>query len=130
MERQLPQPVELEIREDEARARIAGSDEEVESALVEEAVQLRVGAGAPEEVALFHDPRRGLLVVGDAVIGNPAGQLSLLNERVMDDPAQLRASVRRLLELDFDALLVGDGVAIRAGGHECLRQLVGSFPPD
>lgn len=84
---------------------------------------------SPGEIAL-HDPRRGLLVVGDAVIGNPAGQLSLLNERVMDDPAQLRASVRRLLELDFDALIVGDGVAIRTGGHECLRQLVGSLPPD
>jgi hypothetical protein len=35
-----------------------------------------------------------------------------------------------LLELEFDAVLVGDGVPICAGGRECLRQLVRSFPPE
>ncbi len=84
---------------------------------------------SPGEVAL-HDPVRRLLIVGDAVIGNPPGRLSLLRERVMDDPPRLRASVRRLLELDFDALLVGDGAAIREGGRERLRELVASFPTD
>ena len=78
---------------------------------------------SPGEVA-FHDPARKLLVVGDAVIGNPPGRLSLLPERVMDDPARLRASLRRLLDLDFDAVLVGDGVSIREGGRERLRDLV------
>ncbi len=84
---------------------------------------------SPGEVA-FHDPVRRLLVVGDAVIGNPPGQLSLLRERVMDDPARLRASVRSLLELDFDALMLGDGVPIRKGGRERLRELIASFPGD
>ena len=84
---------------------------------------------SPGEIA-FHDPARRLLIVGDAVIGNPPGQLSLLRERVMDDPARLRASVRSLLELDFDALMVGDGVPIREGGRERLRELVASFPTD
>ncbi len=84
---------------------------------------------SPGEVAL-HDPARRVLVVGDAVIGNPPGRLSLLRERVMDDPARLRASVRSLLELDFDALLVGDGVPICKGARERLRELVASFPTD
>ncbi len=84
---------------------------------------------SPGEIA-FHDPARRLLIVGDVVVGNPAGQLSLLRERVMDDPARLRASVRSLLELDFDALMVGDGVPIRAGGRERLRELVATFPVD
>ena len=82
---------------------------------------------SPGEIAL-HDPARRLLVVGDAVIGKPPGQLSLLRERIMDDPARLRASVRSLLELDVDALIVGDGVSIREGGRDRLRELVASFP--
>ncbi len=61
------------------------------------------------------------------MIGNPPGRLSLLRERVMDEPARLRASVRRLLELDFDVVMVGDGVPIRERGRERLRELVASF---
>ncbi len=84
---------------------------------------------SPGEVA-FHDSRRRLLIVGDAVIGNPAGQLSLLSERVMDDPPLLRASLRRLLELDVDAILVGDGAPIVEGAQQRLRELVETFPTE
>ncbi len=84
---------------------------------------------SPGEIAL-HDSARRLLIVGDAVIGNPPGELSLLRERVMDDPPLLRRSVRQLLKLDFDSVLVGDGEAILEGGHEQLRALVGGFPAD
>lgn len=81
---------------------------------------------SPGEVAL-HWPERRVLIVGDAVIGNPPGQLSLLRERVMDDPARLRASVRALLALDVDVVLVGDGAPILAGGKAQLEALVASF---
>lgn len=84
---------------------------------------------SPGEIAL-HDPERRLLLVGDAVIGNPPGQLSLLPEKVMDDPAALRASVRRLLELDFDTILAGDGVSILEGARQRLSELVASFPAE
>ncbi len=90
-----------------------------------------VGApGKSPGEAVLHDAARRLLVVGDAVIGNPPGRLSLLRERVMEDPARLHASVRSFLELDFDVLLVGDGAPIRNGGRGRLRELVASFPTD
>ena len=54
-----------------------------------------VSGKSPGEVALLW-PDRNALIVGDAVIGNPPGQLSLLRERVMDDPARLRRSVEQL----------------------------------
>jgi glyoxylase-like metal-dependent hydrolase (beta-lactamase superfamily II) len=79
------------------------------------------------EVAL-HWPERGLLIVGDAVIGNPPGQCGLLREKVMDDPARLKASVRQLLDLEFDALLCGDGTSILHDAKLRLKELVATFP--
>jgi glyoxylase-like metal-dependent hydrolase (beta-lactamase superfamily II) len=82
---------------------------------------------SPGEV-VFHDPARRLLVVGDAVIGNPPGKLSLLREKVMDDPPRLRASVRALAALDLETVLVGDGESILGDAGARLRELAGSFP--
>jgi glyoxylase-like metal-dependent hydrolase (beta-lactamase superfamily II) len=84
---------------------------------------------SPGEIAL-HWPARRLLIAGDAVIGNPPGQCSLLPDKVVDDPARLRASVRGLLELDFDTLLVGDGESILSGAKERLQELVKTFDAD
>jgi glyoxylase-like metal-dependent hydrolase (beta-lactamase superfamily II) len=81
---------------------------------------------SPGEVAL-HWPARHILVVGDAVIGNPPGKCGVLRDKVMDDPKQLRASVRRLLDVDFDTLLVGDGVSILGGAKDRLRELIETF---
>jgi len=87
-----------------------------------------VGAAgkSPGEVAL-HWPERKILIVGDAVVGDPPGRCKLLPEKVVDDPARLRESVRSLLALDFDILLPGDGAPILQGAKERLRELVATF---
>ena len=82
---------------------------------------------SPGEIAL-HWPERKILIVGDSVIGNPPGRCGLLPDRVMDDPPRLRESVRGLLGLDFDTLLVGDGAPILQNAKERLKELVGTFP--
>jgi len=82
---------------------------------------------SPGEVALFWR-ERGILIVGDAVIGNPPGVCGLLPEKVIDDPVRLRKSIRELLDLDFATLLVGDGVSVLSGAKDRLRQLTGRFP--
>lgn len=81
---------------------------------------------SPGEVALLWAERR-LLVVGDAVVGKPPGSCALLSDKVMDDPAQLRASVQGLLDLDFDVLLVGDGEPILRDAKARLRALTASW---
>jgi glyoxylase-like metal-dependent hydrolase (beta-lactamase superfamily II) len=83
---------------------------------------------SPGEVVL-HWPARRILFVGDAVIGNPPGRCSLLREKVMDDPPRLRRSVVALAGLDFDALLVGDGVPILHDAKARLLELVQTFGP-
>ena len=85
-----------------------------------------VSGKSPGEVAFLWPARKGL-IVGDAVIGNPPGRLSLLRERVMDDPPRLRRSVKRLLALDFDTILVGDGTSVLRDAKQQLRELVDSF---
>ena len=62
------------------------------------------------------------------MIGNPAGRCGLLREKVMDDPAHLRRSVRELLDLDFDVLLFGDGTPMLQNAKTWLTELVETFP--
>jgi glyoxylase-like metal-dependent hydrolase (beta-lactamase superfamily II) len=89
-------------------------------------VPVAVPGKSPGEVAL-HWPDRKILIVGDAVVGDPPGRCKLLPEKVIDDPPRLRESVRSLLALDFDTLLVGDGTPILQSAKERLRELVDNF---
>jgi hypothetical protein len=78
---------------------------------------------SPGEIA-FHLPRSRALVVGDLVIGVPSGELSTYPDEVIDDTEQLLHSATRLLEYDFDALLLCDGEPLPAGGKDKLREFV------
>ena len=89
-------------------------------------VALDAHGKSPGEVAL-HWPERRMLVVGDACVGSPPGACALLPEKVIDDPAALRASLRALAAVDFDVLLLGDGVALTSGGRAALAALVATF---
>ncbi len=87
---------------------------------------VRAAGKSPGEIALHWSDLR-LLFVGDIVIGNPPGALSLLPDEKMDDPAELRDSVRKLPELGAEAILVGDGEPIIAGADQALAALVASL---
>ena len=76
---------------------------------------LHVPGKTPGEVALHLARDGGSLIVGDALIGQPAGQLSLLPDDKLADPALLRRSIQRFAALDFDRLLLGDGEPIGPG---------------
>lgn len=81
---------------------------------------------SPGEVVL-HWPERRILLVGDALVGDPPGKCKLLPDKVVDDPPRFRESARALLALDFDILLVGDGVPILQSAKDRLRELTQTF---
>jgi len=82
---------------------------------------------SPGEICL-HWPDRKTLFVGDACIGAPPGQCSLLPEKVMEDPLALQRNLKRIASrIDFDALLLGDGEPILRGGRRALQDLVATF---
>jgi len=78
---------------------------------------------SPGEVAL-HWPERRILLVGDACVGKPAGSCALLPDAVLEDKRRLLDSLRALAQLDFDALLLGDGAPILTAGRAALRRLL------
>jgi len=84
---------------------------------------VHVPGKSPGEIA-FHLPRSRALIVGDVVIGVPPGELSTYPDEVIEDRKRLLESAARLLEYDFDALLLCDGEPLPSGGREKLRQFV------
>lgn len=115
---------------DAPHARKEGADLDAELHIGAKVGPLDV-VGAPGKSSgevVFHWPERRILIVGDAVVGDPPGRCKLLPEKVVDDPARLRESVRSLLALDFDILLPGDGAPILEDAKTRLRELVEAFP--
>jgi glyoxylase-like metal-dependent hydrolase (beta-lactamase superfamily II) len=70
---------------------------------------------SPGECALFIQQGKGIMIVGDALIGKPPGSVSMLPPEKYADPAKARDCLRRLLKYHFDTLLVGDGASILSG---------------
>jgi glyoxylase-like metal-dependent hydrolase (beta-lactamase superfamily II) len=107
----------------------AGADRTVrgEEIIAGEIAVVHVPGKSPGEIA-FHLPRCGALVIGDVVIGVPSGELSTYPDAVIDDREQLLRSAARLLEHDFDALLLCDGEPLPAGGKDKLREFVERTP--
>ncbi|MFP6643940.1 MAG: cupin domain-containing protein [Candidatus Latescibacterota bacterium] len=96
--------------------RLADGDEVVPGLI---AVHMGAGGKSPGEIALYW-PDRGMVLAGDLVVGAPVGRLSLLMDDKLEDPAAAALACRKLLALDFDTMLVGDGHSIVGGAREHL----------
>ncbi len=79
---------------------------------------------SPGESALFLDTGKGILIVGDAIIGHPDGALRHLPSEKYADVELARDGLRRLLKYKFESLIVGDGASIIGGAKPILEQLL------
>ena len=90
-----------------------------------ELVAITVSAGkTPGESALFSKGTPNALIIGDAIIGKPKGELSMLPKEKFKDVAAARAGLRPLLEVQFEALLLGDGDSILSDGRVKLENFI------
>jgi glyoxylase-like metal-dependent hydrolase (beta-lactamase superfamily II) len=87
------------------------------------------------EIGLYFDPahhavsreRGGILLLGDAIIGNPPGALSLIPEPKLDDSSRLKRSLRKLLDYEFEVVLLCDGQSILSGGKLKVAEFLNSL---
>jgi hypothetical protein len=91
-------------------------------------VAYEVDAICPDECAL-HVPAHRALACADGVVRSSSdGALSFVPEEHMDDPARTKAGLvqayTRLLDLDFDVLLLAHGDPIARGGKDALHAFV------
>ncbi len=64
------------------------------------------------------------LIVGNAVVGHPTGQLSFHPDLGEVDREFTQAGLSRLLKHEFEALLLSDGDSIVRGGFQALRSFL------
>lgn len=87
-----------------------------------------VDALCPDETALHIPAHRALACADGVVQWEPGDPLQFVPDFLMDDPDRtkegLRASYRRVLELDFDLLLLAHGEPVVGGGREALREFL------
>ncbi|MBV8638376.1 MAG: cupin domain-containing protein [Candidatus Eremiobacteraeota bacterium] len=77
----------------------------------------------PGEFAI-HIPKLRTVLVGDAIIGAPAGSLSLLPDEKYGDVVQAALGLRRVWALQPDVLLVGDGTSLWSGATRAIGTLL------
>ncbi|MEA2284800.1 MAG: hypothetical protein QOJ21_843 [Solirubrobacteraceae bacterium] len=91
---------------------------------------LEMGALTPEDTVFHLDAGPGALLFADGLIRMGDGSLSYVPDFLMgDDPEGvkrgLHESLRRLLDVEFDALLFAHGDPLPSGGKAALRAFVG-----
>ncbi len=81
---------------------------------------------SPGESALYWKAKK-TLILGDSLIGKPAGRLSLLPDDKFADPGKARIGVGVLSDCEVDRILVGDGNSILEGADRVLKDAIRNY---
>jgi glyoxylase-like metal-dependent hydrolase (beta-lactamase superfamily II) len=79
---------------------------------------------SPGETALLMLRGKGILFIGDAVIGWPPGEFSLLPTFIYKNCESAKFAIKTLLDYEFDMVLVGDGEPVLKGGREAIGRFL------
>jgi hypothetical protein len=87
-----------------------------------------IDAICPDETAL-HIPRHRALACADGIVrGRGGGGLRFVSDSLMDEPEETKRRLRdaygKLLDLDFDLLLLAHGDPVVGGARDALRAFV------
>jgi hypothetical protein len=93
-----------------------------------EVIVQEVDAICPDETALYIPNHRALACADGVVKSRAADALKFVPDQLMDDPEDtklgLREAYARLLDLEFDVLLLAHGDPVVGGAREALREFV------
>ena len=121
--------IPLRIHESDRAQAEAEADEatNTDGSLSTELQILHLPGKSPGEIG-FYLPRQKAMIVGDVVIGVPDDELSIYPPEKIDDMDELFRSARKLLDYDFDALLLCDGKSFISGGKSKLEEFLERTP--
>ena len=78
---------------------------------------------SPGESAFFLKDR-GIMFIGDALIGKVPGKLNMLPPDKYRDPVLAKNELNKLLNFEFKILLVGDGASILNNAKEAVKSFL------
>ena len=76
---------------------------------------------SPGETALYWEEKKTLFL-GDALIGKPPGEVSLLPPEKYADIEKARSGIKVLDPLNFNSVLMGDGESVLTGGKKAIER--------
>ena len=85
---------------------------------------IEVEGAVAGEIALYHAPNGGTLIVGDALINFEPYGFTLLPRKYCLSEKQMRSSLHQLLARPAERMLFAHGTPILSGANARLRQLL------
>ncbi len=80
---------------------------------------------SPGESAFFLK-EKGIMILGDALIGKVPGKLNMLPPDKYRDPKMAKKGLSKILDYEFESLLVGDGEPILKDAREAVKTFLES----
>jgi glyoxylase-like metal-dependent hydrolase (beta-lactamase superfamily II) len=89
---------------------------------------ITIDGAPPGEIALYHSPNGGTLILGDALINFEPYGFTFLPQKYCRNQKEMRRSLRKLLGLEVERMLFAHGTPLLSGASGRLRQLLDLDP--